>query len=209
MRGLLCQHCANQSLQLHLHPSARHTDTDGFVACMICRTTRTKAALLHPETAYRLNTNVMELQDCLATPAECRACELALGDAFQLLRHYVADCPAAVLKCRFKGCSFCCARPTLAEHQAVCPVGRARCDACSAWIDKAVFSSHVTTGCTRRAVTCKLCGFKGAAGDMLSHLQVHRQQLQQQLAQQVQDRSSGRRLSRLSINSRQGEERKA
>jgi hypothetical protein len=50
MRGLMCQHCANQSLQLQLPPNERHSDRDGWVVCLICRTTRAKAALLHPET---------------------------------------------------------------------------------------------------------------------------------------------------------------
>lgn len=96
--------------------------------------------------AYRLNTNVMELQDLLGLPAVCPACDSVHASQFDLLRHYADACPAAVLTCRYRGCQFCGERGAVAQHQATCPVGRARCDACAQFVDKALWASHTATG---------------------------------------------------------------
>lgn len=76
LRNLVCQHCANQALELDKPPTARFAKSNGVARCLICRETRANAALLNPGAAYLPNFNLMEVMDLLGLGGSCRKCNL-------------------------------------------------------------------------------------------------------------------------------------
>lgn len=76
LRGNLCQHCANEALQLDRPPAERFPEEGGRARCLICRLTTVDARALTPVRAYHVNHVLMDVMDSLDLGAACRwACQ--------------------------------------------------------------------------------------------------------------------------------------
>ncbi|GIL96843.1 hypothetical protein Vretimale_2475 [Volvox reticuliferus] len=178
LRSTLCMHCANDALQLGLPPVARFRGTGGFAHCLICRDMRVDARMLTPDNAYAINHNVLGIMDALGMGAICRQCDKEMGSQAALYQHYQRRCPAAVVKCRFRGCSHWHNRRAASAHEDTCSVGRSPCGQCGAWVDRSELLRHMVTTCRLRVVNCVLCKHSALLPDMLEHLRLHQKQLQ-------------------------------
>lgn len=176
-RSLVCQHCANLALQLHKPASSRFVHTQGQVRCLICRETAVDAVQLVPARAYSLNYNIMEVMDLLKVQSTCRKCSIHLDSQFTLLKHYRTDCPHAVVKCKFSNCTFNTLRSQLRSHEDCCPIGRAMCSQCQAYVDRTDLLIHMVTSCKNRMVSCVMCSHRARLPDMLEHLKLHQTEL--------------------------------
>lgn len=65
LRGVLCQHCANDGLQLNRPASERFSEERGRVRCMICRHTAVDSRQLTPVKAYAVNHALMDVMDAV------------------------------------------------------------------------------------------------------------------------------------------------
>ena len=72
LRQSLCQHCANEALQLAKAPKERFTESGGLARCIICRETSVDTTKLGLPAAYCVNHGLMDVMDGLGMSAECR-----------------------------------------------------------------------------------------------------------------------------------------
>eukprot|EP00798_Chlamydomonas_sp_ICE-L_P027611 gene27611-7248_t len=178
LRGVMCQHCANQAFEFQKPAEKRFVMNKGMVRCLICRETKSNARQLIPSTAYHLNQNVMEVMDILGFGGHCRCCDEKFQSQSELQVHYQRSCPQAVLECKFKGCKHACMRPEMDEHTQVCPVGRDKCPQCSQYFDKDAMLQHMSIMCKNRVVSCVVCKHRARLPDMVKHLSIHQAELE-------------------------------
>ncbi|KAG1669682.1 hypothetical protein FOA52_002066 [Chlamydomonas sp. UWO 241] len=183
LRSALCQHCANDVLQLNRAPAERFAGEGegGRARCLICRETSVRAAKLTPLRAYYVNHPLMDAMDKLALGAYCQKCDSEFPGQAALQAHYLKECPHAVVQCRFTGCPLFGVRASLTAHEYTCGMGRVVCAQCEEHVDRDELVDHMVATCRLRSVVCSLCNKRMRLPDMLQHLREHQAQLQMQV----------------------------